>query len=555
MPVNGNGTKRKEDKSMNSSIKTLAALLMVGAAFAACSSSDDSIIEQPVNPTEPKTYTMTIQASKGDDATTRGLYWNNPNTYDAIKVLWREGEKVRVVQNGQVVGTLTSAASETGETTLTGTLTGVVQDGDLQFFLHADENCKMDYTGQFGGVMMQYETDGNIEYNYDFAEAELTRTQFRLDTQTGTITNSDNSQLNFTSKQAIVRFELFNSDGSANVYAQKLIVSDANTGKIVQSIDGLTGEKTYGPVTHTPEGGQRCIFFVALNVGSDANIVLDAVDNNGNVYAYNRSHVTFEPGKYYKVNVKMNQRTQKSITEITPEDTYLKGWYVTEYGTVTKEYDDTHNPSSCYAVVAYVGKVDHYFDNFIALGLKDSKKDGTGGIPEYGGVDSNFAMNWSDALKAAYNYDEKHHVYQISSTLMSSAYDRVEYHVKVNNTDPEPDTYPTNTATGAARQGWRLPTVTDWRYVFEGLCGSPSATDPVGIKQNRGPYAENTATLYSTLNSKARNMVESGCYWTGSDEADTRAWYFSFNQESYGVKGFFSLNKEDSYYVRPVFAY
>ena len=254
----------------------MAAALTLGTA--ACSSDDDVITEQKVNPTEPKTYTMTIQASKGDDATTRGLYWNNPNTYDEIKVLWREGEKVRVVQNGQVVGTLTSAASNDGSTTLSGTLTGVVQDGDLKFYLHADENCKMDYTGQFGGVMMQYETDGNIEYNYDFAEAELTRTQFRLDEQNGTITNMDNSVVDFTSKQAIVRFELFNSDGSENVYAQKLIVSDPNTGKIVQSIDGLTGKKTYGPVTHTP-GGQRCIFFVALNVGSDANIVLDAVDN------------------------------------------------------------------------------------------------------------------------------------------------------------------------------------------------------------------------------------------------------------------------------------
>lgn len=551
---------------MNSSIKTLAALLMVGAAFAACSSSDDSIIEQPVNPTEPNTYTMTIQASKGDDATTRGLYWNDPNTYDEIKVLWREGEKVRVVQNGQVVGTLTSAASENGSTTLSGTLTDVVQDGDLQFYLHADENCKMDYTGQFGGVMMQYETDGNIEYNYDFAEAELTRTQFRLDTQTGTITNSDNSQLNFTSSQAIVRFELFNSDGSANVFAQKLIISDGNTGKIVQSIDGLTGEKTYGPVTHTPEGGQRCIFFVALNVGSDANIVLDAVDNDGNVYAYNRSHVTFQPGKYYKVNVKMDQRTQKFITEITPEDTYIKGWYVTEYGTVVKDYDE----SSCYAVVAYVGKVDHYFNNFIALGLKDSKKDGTGGIPEYGGVDSQFAMNWSDALTAAYNYDEKHHVYQISSTSMSNAYDAVKDDQNTSSA----------TATGNAKTGWRLPSVTDWRYIFEGLFDI-SATDPAGIYEafgtdHFGPEVDDSekqwVTLLTTLNNNYHANLRPNFYWTSSEISNSNAWYFKFGNMAINIigtgegtqtlrtQGFWYDDeigfKECNYsYVRPVFAY
>ena len=523
---------------MISSIKTLAALLMAGAAFAACSSSDDSIIEQPVNPTEPKTYTMTIQASKGDDATTRGLYWNNPSTYDEIKVLWREGEKVRVVQNGQVVGTLTSAASNDGSTTLSGTLTNVVQDGDLKFFLHADENCKMDYTGQFGGVMMQYETDGNIEYNYDFAEAKLTKYEFRLDTQNGTITNMDNSVVDFTSKQAIVRFELFNSDGSANVYAQKLIVSDANTGKIVQSIDGLTGEKTYGPVTHTPESGQRCIFFVALNVGSGANIVLDAVDNNGNVYAYNRSHVTFKPGKYYKVNVKMNQRTQKFITEITPEDTYLKGWYVTEYGTVTKEYDDTHNPSSCYAVVAYVGKVDHYFDNFIALGLNDAKKNGT---------DGSEIMTWSDALTAAYKYDENHHVYQISSTSMSSAYDAVNEGAPLTPLSSK-------TRTGEAVRGWRLPSVTDWRYIFQGV-GGISATNPEYVTTET-EYYDVTVNLFSLINSYCPNgnLKDDSSYWTSSELASntSSAWDFCFNSQ---LREFGTLGKDIYNYVRPVFAY
>ena len=258
--------------------------------------------------------------------------------------------------------------------------------------------------------------------------------------------------------------------------------------------------------------------------------------------------MTFTKGKYYRVKVKMSRCTKFPLSQITYEDTQFKGWYI---GSTIAD-GDTENcayqfgGSGVNAVIAYVGKVPGYFDNFLAMAMHDTKANG-----EEGSV----GMTWSDALTAAYKYDENHHVYQISSTLMSSAYDRVEYHVKVNNTDPEPDTYPTNTATGAARQGWRLPTVTDWRYVFEGLCDSPSATDPVGITQNRGPYAENTATLYSTLNSKARNMVESGCYWTGSDETDTRAWYFSFNQESYGVKGFFSLGKIDSYYVRPVFAY
>ena len=38
-----------------------------------------------------------------------------------------------------------------------------------------------------------------------------------------------------------------------------------------------------------------------------------------------------------------------------------------------------------------------------------------------------------------------------------------------------------NTYDGAALKGWLIPTVTDWRYVFYGLCGLPSPTDPAGV--------------------------------------------------------------------------
>lgn len=540
---------------------SLTAALIAAATLSACSSDSEFLEDTDIEATAQKTYTMTIQASKGNTQQTRGLYWNNPSTYDEIKVYWHKGEEVRVVQDGKMVGTLTSTASEDGETTLSGTLTGVTQDADLQFFLHADENCKMDYTGQYGGVVKQYDNDGNIEYNYDFAEATLTKTSFRLDTETGTITNMDNSVLNFTSNQAIVRFELVNSDGSEDVYAQKLVISDANTGKIVQSFDGLTGEKTYGPVTHTPSNGQSqsCIFTVALNVGSDATIVLDAIDSEGNVFAYNRSNVTFTPGKYYKVKVKMRERTQKFINEITPEDTYIKGWYVTEYGTVVKDYDE----SSCYAVVAYVGKVDHYFNNFIALGLKDSKKDGTGGTPEYGGVDSQFAMNWSDALKAVYNYDGKHHVYQISSTSMNSAYDVVA----------DDENTSSATATGNAQTGWRLPSVTDWRYIFEGL-GNISATEPAGIHAAYVYFEEGDQRLklLTTLNDKYHANLLENFYWTSSEQDTENAWYFKFGNviiditgsgegtQRLRTQGFWYDDeigfKECNYsYVRPVFAY
>ena len=70
------GVKLKEDmimKKIISSTKMLAALLMAGAAFTACSNDDNIIDEQPNG---ARTYKMTVDATIGEKAQTRGLYFD-----------------------------------------------------------------------------------------------------------------------------------------------------------------------------------------------------------------------------------------------------------------------------------------------------------------------------------------------------------------------------------------------------------------------------------------------------------------------------------------------
>ena len=76
---------------MKKDIRTLAALLMAGAAFTACSDKDEIFSEQPVTPVQ-QTYTMTVNASMGDDAETRGLYLDG----SALKVKWYNTDQVSV---------------------------------------------------------------------------------------------------------------------------------------------------------------------------------------------------------------------------------------------------------------------------------------------------------------------------------------------------------------------------------------------------------------------------------------------------------------------------
>ena len=124
-------------KKTFSNFRTLAALLMAGATFAACSSSDDNIIEQQsANPGE-QVYTLTINASKGDGATTRALTL----TSDGLIASWTNGDELTVVNQSTMTplgGTLTASNASGSTATFSGALTGTIaEDDELILSYHA----------------------------------------------------------------------------------------------------------------------------------------------------------------------------------------------------------------------------------------------------------------------------------------------------------------------------------------------------------------------------------------------------------------------------------
>ena len=139
------------------------------------------------------------------------------------------------------------------------------------------------------------------------------------------IVPKDGVYIPFTSQQAIVRFELQKSDGS-DLYATKFIVTDKNTGKLVQSIDAKSGTKTYGQVALTPNNNTSWVYNVALNLEDNtSDLRLFALDSDGNLYTYEKSGVTFTKGKYYRVKVKMESRDKYPLKDITPVDKQFIG--------------------------------------------------------------------------------------------------------------------------------------------------------------------------------------------------------------------------------------
>lgn len=209
-----------EDKIMKNilnNFKTMAALLMAGATFAAC--SDNEIIDETQQPATTGKYTMTVNASKGNGATTRALYLSGTT----LNVKWAATDQVAVLKEdwSATLGTLTAAASETGSTTLTGDVTGATASDNLKLLF---PRATWDYTGQTGVLL----SDANsIEKKYDYALADVTVKEVDGNKITTT------GDADFTSQQAIVKFILKDNTG-ADLPVTSLNILTAG-GKLVQS--------------------------------------------------------------------------------------------------------------------------------------------------------------------------------------------------------------------------------------------------------------------------------------------------------------------------------
>ena len=229
-------------------IKTLAALLMAGAAFTACSNEDDFIKEQPVSPTQK--YSMTVNATKGDDATTRALSLSGKT----LSAKWASTDEVSVFPEAwsstttlTPIGTLTAAASATSSTSLAGEVeTTNLNTGDKVQMLFP--RATWDYTGQKGVLLAKDDAVNAIETKYDYA----------LATPEVTVDGSNiTANAAFESQQAIVKFILKNNDGSADLAADKLTISAASNKLVTNKSYRGAGEKTYyfGDGYYTVDGG------------------------------------------------------------------------------------------------------------------------------------------------------------------------------------------------------------------------------------------------------------------------------------------------------------
>ena len=259
-----------------SNIRTWAALLMAGAAFAACSGDEESLTPNPSpngDGNGQQVYTMTIQASKGDDSAgsrkTRALSLDGKT----LNATWAEGEKVtvyNVTKSADLEGYL-EAKSSGASTTLKGTLTGTIENGDVLKLKFLSPS----YTSQNG-------TLAYIAANCDYAEAEVTVSMI----SNGNITITED-YADFQNQQAIVKFTLKDKATDTAISATQLVVNDGTTNYTV-----------------TPASATNVIY-VAIPATSTVNLNATV---GGLTYSYEKTGAGLLAGKYYEITVKMSPR-------------------------------------------------------------------------------------------------------------------------------------------------------------------------------------------------------------------------------------------------------
>lgn len=500
---------------MNTKNLFFALSIAVAAMIVTACSNDEDVTVQPSDetPAEARTWQVTINAGPAE---TRAISVGG-NTGTKLYTNWDTGDVVEVVKDGAVVGTLTATAStaNTAFAVLEGTLTGnfAVND-ELTLCYHA---AALDYTGQVG-------TLAGVSTSKSFLTATSTVTAINVGesdiNSSGTSGKLTMTDAAFLPQQSYLELSFTDESGNSIDITSLDVWTDG--GKLVKgkAIDGSTTYATEAsPLTVTPAAATNK-FFLALRDenGAANNYHFKATNSSGMEFSYEGSKNP-ENGHYYTGSVAMTLSLGV-------------GMFLNKDGsfTTTKQ---TSGTNESYAIVAYVGRVDNYFDKFLAIALEDvssstlSLDDANAGLGTFA---SSHPISYSGAT---YNTNSNYNDY----------YDRV---FSGRSSLARDD---------GVLKGWRLPSVTDWRYIFQGgLCNGPSATSPNYIKDYE-TYG-NGSTLQSAINTACGNdNLKNGGYWTSSMEVFDPDyilwWYYDFFNSSY----YYDFCDYMSYYARPVFAY
>lgn len=261
--------------NMKNILRLIATVSSILTVFS-CNKEIDKPIDQP---SEPETYTLSINASKME--LTKGLELSG----NALNAIWDGTEEVYVFKNDAQVGVLTPDLStlvypEKVSCTLTGPFTTVPEAGDVLTLKLTSNN----YSGQ----------DGTLDYIADYCDYAVA-TLHVTGVNNGQIESTEGSA-NFENQQAIVKFTLKDKADDTTLLTPTTLTVNDGTSDIATA--------TIPAATYTTNGNG--VLYVAIPPIADKTLTLTATVGAYD-YVYTKDAATFVQGQYYTISVKMQR--------------------------------------------------------------------------------------------------------------------------------------------------------------------------------------------------------------------------------------------------------
>lgn len=570
---------------MYKNIIRAAFLFATGICMTACSSGDDNIADNtiPVAPgTKENVVTLTGTISAGGE-TTRAL------GTDGISISWTDGDVIAVHYQktdnfwATVQGTISNITNNGHDAKFTAKLIDPKNSSNiglaypyshvssLTFTANTADGLDFDYTC----LSAQSGTTASITSNKQDL-AKTTAMDIALNISGATATLSKNAEL--ANQVCIAKFTLYEgTSGSTTPF---------NTTSL--TVTDNTHSKSYAVTTETKTNE----FFVVLPA-IEGSITIKAIGQqrySGIPQVITSSRTDYTYGDYIVVDPSTRQAYTATVSS-TPTDNEYSQTYGNSKLKAGKFYaQPIYYPIQDYtpvAVIAHVGAIksavagytdtNAYCEHFLALALEDAYtsvmplKDDT----EHGLSGAYTAVApWASGHAIKISGDDNTY-----NSVPQAVYDQVQDN-RISSSAQMTTTYASNTRQELFIKGWRVPSVTDFRYIFQDLMISRTtgdyvidqtiinATTPVGIADQDAHYYSGQSSfkygtsgdrlLYTYINNLCGNTnLQGQYYWLNSQVIsregtlqNQKAWRFSFSADQ------FEWNENlDQSLTRLVFAY
>lgn len=457
----------------------------------ACSNDNELKPQQPTK-TDGIPFIATI--SGNGSAVTRALSENNEGN---IVATWTQGEQVALIYNvGERKCNTTATVQDVddeGTATITADLDGSTEDGTEVTIIYPASAVDPD-TYDVKSDLLEDQA-GTLEYISQNLDLHIGTGKLSID---GVATLQKSVKLE--GQLAIFNLTLSKITSHDDGAFTKLVVSFDDDNDVYH---------VAGSVNIPQNTNQFC---VALRPGTILPefpmLWFEATTTAGKKY--------INHGKANEVHIAANKYYHTTVSLATIGDAVL-----TDGKFATKSVG-TNNANE-QAVIAYVGKVDKYFNRFLALGLKDVSQNG-----------QDVYLNWTKALAlnggGSKTYAQEHPI-----TINGTKYENSTTSTYYDQSTSSSVSY--ETREGNVLKGWRLPSATDWHYVFEGL-----SYDCEIINRYCGKYNDSDELMLSYEET----------YWSSTQNNSSKAWCCDFYPMEVRIG---TESVTNTAYVRAVFAY